>query len=955
MYCTMRVVMKVFLCFCFLSVHLLAGSASAADINVTGVFDKTVYTDFAEFTVNTESGYTYDVVTLNDAPIATDTQIELNYAEYFLLYVHRINDTTSAEDSLTIQFIIRDSERLFSEVGLPAFTPYPPIDSAAAEYVGATLNIITPANYPMGLEIPVVARVNDGGGKRQGVVGNVTAAGFEGYPLKLLRGVGHVFLPAETASGTVNYNGAIHSLSTPKTINIEASTTWQTESGTISSNTDWGTSARIHVDGQLIVAAGVTLTIGEGSVVKVDPDLEIRVNGSIDVNGTNSNPVTFTTDDRNIPWGGFLFPEATSTGEFNGTIMTASGADPSWDPPDGQSVGRHKKQQPLLYLYGGADVTLTDCYLIDHHGTAGASKDSTLTMTRCLVQQFVTVGQYNNGSISFDDCALIEFPAWDAPFVDLDNDGVYMTGGAHFFTDTLIGWALDDNLDAGSGAGGDVTLSGCWLESSYHEAMAWSNSNGAIPPRVIDVTDTVTMNSGQGIECGFGEPEVTAVGCFSTGNAVGVRFGDNYDWSYNGFLDVSDSLLLYNLKDVWGWNRDEWTVATDKMDIENNYLSIPNSNFPTNTLWDPILDPNQADLLIPFLPTPATTVGIGLATYQDSVDITDLPGSGISGSGIGVRLSTFTTSTVSFNYTIETAGEPYDSGSLQFAPGQTVREIPFAPAYLKLPQEFDVSISDPVNADLTGFQQITVTVPPLPYEVTQKLIFEGDEWRYFKGLSEPPSNWNDLTFTPDGSWLTGPTGFGYESGSGYGPCIATNLTDMRNSYMSVYARKTFTIDHPNRLIGLTFHIEFDDGYIAYINGTEVHSQYPPDPVVYDQKASTSNHEAVCGYIPQYDISAFISELVPGTNVLALQVHNARIDSSDFIFIPELSIAANPYPGDSEPDGDVDIQDFASLALSWLTSLGAEGYNPYCDINTPEDYTIDILDLKVFAENWLAGF
>jgi len=952
----MRVMIRVLPYFCFLTVLVLTGSSLAA-IDVDGVGDKVVYTDHAEFTVNSEAGYTYDVVTLNDDPIPTDTLIELDYAEYFLLYVHRINDTTLAEESLTIQFIIRDSQRLFSEVGLPAFTPYPPIDSAAAEYVGATLNIVTPANYPMGLEIPVAARVNDGSGKRQGVVGNVTAAGFENHPLKLLRGAGHVFLPAQTVSGTVNYNAAIHSLSTPKTINIEASTTWVTASGTISSNTDWGTNARIHVDGQLTIAAGSTLTIGAGSVIKVDPDLEIRVDGGIVVNGTTADPVTFTTDDRNAPWGGILFPESTSTGSFTGTIMTASGADPSWNPPDGQSVGRHKKQQPLIYLYGGADVTLTDCYLIDHHGTAGAGQDSYLTMTRCLVQQFVSCGQYNNGSVNITDTALLEFPAWDAPFADVDNDGLYMTGGDHYFTDTLIGWALDDGLDAGSGAGGYVTLSGCWLESSYHEAMAWSNSNGSIPPRIISLTDTVTMNSGQGIEAGFGEPEVTADHCFSTGNAVGARFGDNYDWSYNGFLTVTDSLLLYNHKDVWGWNRDEWTIATDKMSITNNYLSIPNSNFPTNTIWDPIVEPNQADELIPFLPTPATTVGIGLATYQDSVDITELPGNGIPGSGIGVRLSTFTTNIVSANYTIETNGGPYDSGSLQFAPGQTVSGIPFAPAALKIPQEFEVTISAPVNAEITGFQQITVTVPPVPYIIEKEIISVGDDWLYRKGLSEPPSDWNELGFTPDGSWLTGATPMGYETSlPGISECLATNLTDMKNSYLSIYARYIFTIDDPADITEMELGIDFDDGYIAYINGDEVDSQYPPDPVAYDQGATTSNHEASCeGGLEPRDLSDHISLLVPGTNVLAFQVHNKSTGSSDFAFIPAFSIVTAPTPGDAEPDGDIDLDDLAAMAVSWLANMGDANYDLYCDIDdVTGDGTVDLLDFQVLAANWLAG-
>jgi hypothetical protein len=578
-------------------------------------------------------------------------------------------------------------------------------------------------------------------------------------------------------------------------------------------------------------------------------------------------------------------------------------------------------------------------------------------MRRCLVQKFVTVGQYNNGSIRFNDCALVEFPAWDAPFADVDNDGVYMTGGDHYFTDTFIGWALDDSLDAGSGAGGYVTLSGCWLESSYHEAMAWSNSNGSIPPRVVTATDTVTMNSGQGIECGFGEPEVTATHCFSTGNAVGARFGDNYDWSYNGFLTVTDSLLLYNLKDVWGWNRDEWTVATDKMSIMNNHLSKPNTNFPTNTLWDPIADPNQTNELIPFLPTPATAVGIGLATYQRSVDITDLPGSRIPGSGIGVRLSTFTTRVVSVNYTIETNGGPYDSGTLQFAPGQTVREIPFAPAAPKNAQQFDVTISSPVNAEITGFQQISVTVPPAPYKIKKDIISVSDDWLYRKGLSEPPSNWNELGFTPDGSWLTGPTPIGYENNRpGIFDCLATDIIDMRGSYWSIYARYTFTIDNPSDITQMELGIDFDDGYMAYLNGVEVDSQYPPVIAAYDQPANTSNHEAYCpSSLEPRDLTDYISLLVAGENVLAFQVHNATLSSSDFMFVSALSIVTAPTPGDVEPDGDIDLDDLAAMAVSWLASTADSNYDGFCDINDAAgDGIVNLLDFRVLAANWLAG-
>ena len=204
----------------------------------------------------------------------------------------------------------------------------------------------------------------------------------------------------------------------------------------------------------------------------------------------------------------------------------------------------------------------------------GMARKAYLTMTRCLVQKCITAGQYNGGTVTLEDCALIEFPSATAPFADDDNDGLYLTGGAHFLTDCLIGWALDDGVDAGSGSGGSVDVRGCWFESIYHEAMAWSE------PRVASVADTVALNCGQGIECGFGKPDVNAVHCLSTANLVGARFGDNYDWDYDGFLTVRDSLLLFNQRDIWGRAWDDWTVHLDPDGPPGQLRHHPGRGFP---------------------------------------------------------------------------------------------------------------------------------------------------------------------------------------------------------------------------------------------------------------------------------------------------------------------------------------------------------------------------------------
>jgi len=57
-------------------------------------------------------------------------------------------------------------------------------------------------------------------------------------------------------------------------------------------------------------------------------------------------------------------------------------------------------------------------------------------------------------------------------------------------------------------------------------------------------------------------------------------------------------------------------------------------------------------------------------------------------------------------------------------------------------------------------------------------------------------------------------------------------------------------------------------------------------------------------------------------------------------------------GDFNADSDVDGYDFAVLALAWLSSPGADNWNPACDVSEQADGHINMLDLAAVADNWL---
>ena len=99
------------------------------------------------------------------------------------------------------------------------------------------------------------------------------------------------------------------------------------------------------------------------------------------------------------------------------------------------------------------------------------------------------------------------------------------------------------------------------------------------------------------------------------------------------------------------------------------------------------------------------------------------------------------------------------------------------------------------------------------------LIPIGAEWRYFKGTQEPSSPtsaWRQILFPGESSWSLGRAGIGYGDNDD-----TTVLSDMQNAYWSVYIRHSFSVvsgPPPTRLV---LEADYDDGFVAYLNGTEV--------------------------------------------------------------------------------------------------------------------------------------
>ena len=162
------------------------------------------------------------------------------------------------------------------------------------------------------------------------------------------------------------------------------------------------------------------------------------------------------------------------------------------------------------------------------------------------------------------------------------------------------------------------------------------------------------------------------------------------------------------------------------------------------------------------------------------------------------------------------------------------------------------------------------------------LVNQGDSFRYIVPTSNPSNAWNTLAFD-DSSWDIGNSGFGYADGD--------DATVVASGISSVYVRKVFTINDLVSMDELWFDVDFDDGFVAYINGTEIaRSNIIEESPSFDAVTVTDREARMyqSGEPVRFQVSDFQNLLNNGDNVLSIQVHNHNANSSDLTLIPFLT-------------------------------------------------------------------
>lgn len=144
--------------------------------------------------------------------------------------------------------------------------------------------------------------------------------------------------------------------------------------------------------------------------------------------------------------------------------------------------------------------------------------------------------------------------------------------------------------------------------------------------------------------------------------------------------------------------------------------------------------------------------------------------------------------------------------------------------------------------------------------------------------------WTVIDYQPALTWNFGPSGHGYS----FDQFLMTDVSfEMRGVSASLHIRAEFDLSQHqlDSINYLELNTVYDDGFVAYLNGTEIHRENAP-LVLHGQSEATRPH------IPETEEVTFNFEdhldlLQPGTNVLAIQGLNNSIRSDDFLIHSQL--------------------------------------------------------------------
>jgi hypothetical protein len=366
------------------------------------------------------------------------------------------------------------------------------------------------------------------------------------------------------------------------------------------------------------------------------------------------------------------------------------------------------------------------------------------------------------------------------------------------------------------------------------------------------------------------------------------------------------NVVAQNISWAGGWTQIE-TGAQPGVVLSNNLVGVDPAFVDTNRL-DFRLENGSPAFALGFQPLPLDQIGpqtnLEHAPWPPTVTLVRPLHHALFGSPATVVMEAIVSDPARVTETVQfLVGNARLGGTAEF---------PFRYSWSNVPPG-----SYSINARALYDGGVAGTPRPAVIQVSDTLVPAGSVWKYLDNGSNQGTPWRGISFN-DVLWKSGPAELGYGDSTDGRPetTVISYGPNSSSKYITYYFRHVFRRDNPASYTNLVLGLLRDDGAVVYLNGDEIfRSNLTNAAISYLTPALT----AVSGADEAtfYQIQLDPALLRPGTNVLAVEVHQVNGQSSDVSFDLYLHgfLKAEPLILQAERDP-------AGVKISWPLS-GAE--------------------------------
>lgn len=167
--------------------------------------------------------------------------------------------------------------------------------------------------------------------------------------------------------------------------------------------------------------------------------------------------------------------------------------------------------------------------------------------------------------------------------------------------------------------------------------------------------------------------------------------------------------------------------------------------------------------------------------------------------------------------------------------------------------------------------------------ISPTLISAGASWRYFDKTNDLGTSWRSNNFS-DVTWSNGPARLGFGN-DGEATKVASNRQ------WTTYFRREFYVSNPAEVTALNARLTRDDAAVIYLNGAQIwrDANFAAGVITNQTPANTAlgSPDETNWFALNLEPST-LNYLQPGWNLLAAEVHNQSLTSSDLGFNFELT-------------------------------------------------------------------